>query len=75
MVASSSLFFFSAAVNFPVPGSGEVQGVRGKQAGAGKASRFTGVTRRGNRWQAEIKVDGTHRHLGTFDTEEEAASA
>jgi hypothetical protein len=40
-------------------------------------SKFLGVTKRKDtgRWTAQIKVNGTHKSLGTFDTEEEAAFA
>jgi hypothetical protein len=36
-------------------------------------SRFKGVTRKGDKWRAQIKVNGRNVHLGCFDSEEEAA--
>jgi len=36
---------------------------------------FLGVTRDGNRWRAKIQVDGHHRHLGVYETPEEAHQA
>lgn len=40
-------------------------------------SGITGVRmdKRIQKWVAEIKIDGTGRHLGSFDTIEEAAAA
>lgn len=38
-------------------------------------SGFRGVHRRGDRWRAIISVDGKNRHLGDFDTPEQAAAA
>lgn len=40
-----------------------------------KGSRFKGVRKMKNRYNAQIKVDGTCRHLGMFDSEEAAANA
>ena len=37
------------------------------------ASRFKGVYPQGSRWRAHIRVDGVLKHLGTYDTEEDAA--
>lgn len=34
-----------------------------------------GVVRRRKRWHAQINVEGRRRHLGTFDTEQEARRA
>lgn len=39
------------------------------------ASPFRGVTRNKRRWSAGVQVDGKRHHLGTFDTQEEAARA
>lgn len=41
----------------------------------GTSSRFKGVDfyKRNGKWRARIKRDGRLRHLGTFDSEEEAA--
>ena len=41
----------------------------------GGSSRFVGVTRRGNRWQAEITVHRKHIYIGLFGDEVEAAKA
>lgn len=41
-------------------------------AGYGK-SRFKGVSPNGKRWRAFISADGGLKHIGTFDTELEAA--
>jgi hypothetical protein len=38
------------------------------------ATRFKGVKRCRNKWQARIAMDGKSRELGTFDTEEVAAA-
>lgn len=38
-------------------------------------SGFKGVGQRAGRWRAQIRVEGTPRHLGYFDTAEEAARA
>ncbi len=47
-----------------------------RTAVAGSSSRFKGVHRHElGRWRAQISVDGKQRHLGLFDTEEEAARA
>lgn len=41
----------------------------------GSSSRFVGVHRKRNKWCAQIKIDGKSTHIGTFDTEAEAANA
>lgn len=38
-------------------------------------SGYKGVTRARNGWRAQIRADGVPRHLGTFDTPEEAYAA
>lgn len=38
-------------------------------------SGHAGVSRHGSRWQAGIRIGGRRRHLGLFDTPDEAASA
>ena len=38
-------------------------------------SGFRGVHRRGTRWRAIISINGKNRHLGDFDTPDEAAAA
>lgn len=37
-----------------------------------KSSRFSGVSRRGQRWEAKIWINGRHKALGVFDAETEA---
>ncbi len=39
------------------------------------AGHFRGIFRFGNRWSARLKVNGKSRHLGMFDTPEDAARA
>jgi hypothetical protein len=39
------------------------------------ASRFKGVSRRGDKWRASIQAYGKRFYLGIFETEEEAAEA
>lgn len=47
----------------------------GNQRARAHSSRFKGVYRnKQGRWQTQISVEGVKRHLGTFDTEEEAGS-
>jgi len=36
-------------------------------------SKYRGVTKRGKKWEAGIKVDGRRKSLGRFDREDEAA--
>jgi hypothetical protein len=38
-------------------------------------SGFKGVTKRGKKWEANIKFDGRHIYLGRYETVEEAAMA
>lgn len=42
-----------------------------------KHSKFNGVQRSesGNRWRADLCVNGKYKYIGTFDTEEEAGNA
>lgn len=39
------------------------------------SSGYRGVCRYGEKWQAYLNVDGARRHIGTFESKEEAASA
>ena len=39
------------------------------------SSRFRGVTKNGNRWQAQIRYQGRNYYIGLWRTEEEAAAA
>lgn len=41
----------------------------------GGTSRFVGVRRRGDKWEAGVQCRGKYYHLGTFATEIEAAKA
>ncbi len=39
-------------------------------------SAFRGVSQaKGGKWSAQLKIYGRQKHLGTFDTEEDAARA
>ena len=38
-------------------------------------SEYIGVNKNGNKWQTKIKINGKQKHLGLFNTEEEAAEA
>lgn len=42
---------------------------------AGTSSRFKGVSKRGGKFCARVKVDGKQKHLGCFESEENAARA
>lgn len=46
-----------------------------RHARSDSGSGLLGVRRMRTRWQAVIKVDGSRKHLGTFDTPEEAHAA
>ena len=48
--------------------------VTGKENRQNKTSA-KGIRQRGNKWTAQIYVDGKHKHLGTFDTATEARNA
>eukprot|EP00618_Florenciella_parvula_P009066 CAMPEP_0119528176 /NCGR_PEP_ID=MMETSP1344-20130328/42442_1 /TAXON_ID=236787 /ORGANISM="Florenciella parvula, Strain CCMP2471" /LENGTH=83 /DNA_ID=CAMNT_0007567525 /DNA_START=95 /DNA_END=343 /DNA_ORIENTATION=+ len=43
----------------------------------GRASRFRGITwyKKSSKWKAQITVAGKFKHLGYFETEEQAARA
>eukprot|EP00955_Chlamydomonas_euryale_P080392 363419-Chlamydomonas_euryale.AAC.3 len=43
----------------------------------GQSSRYRGVTfnKKSKKWQSVLNVSGSHVHLGTFNTEEDAAVA
>jgi hypothetical protein len=43
--------------------------------GAALSSRYKGVTRRGNRWIAQLQFESRHYYLGIHNTEELAADA
>ena len=45
------------------------------RAPCGGSSRFVGVYRKRNKWQAEIRCEGKYFYLGLFDDEVEAAKA
>lgn len=46
-----------------------------RSIGKRNKSGFKGVYRSGNKWKAGISKDGKNRHLGSFDTPEEAHNA
>jgi hypothetical protein len=48
------------------------QNLANRGAQKNNTSGFKGVTARGHKWQAAIKVNGQYIHLGTRDTPEEA---
>jgi len=48
---------------------------RGKEDGSKKEVKFKGVIKRGERFQAQIYIDGKRQVLGTFDTAKKAARA
>ena len=53
-----------------------IQIPRDESSREGKSSQYVGVTAHGNRWQAQCASPyHSSRHIGTFDTEEEAARA
>jgi hypothetical protein len=56
-----------AQLNFPAEGG----------SGSRKSSKYRGVSwvKSRNKWQASIMYDGKHRHLGSFEGEEQAARA
>ncbi len=47
------------------------------QGGGQQSSIFRGVTfnKKSRKWQSVLNVSGSHVHLGTFNSEEEAATA
>ena len=51
------------------------QNGRNRGIGPNNTSGFKGVSRHGARWRAYIAVNYQRRHLGTFDTKEEAREA
>jgi hypothetical protein len=57
--------------------STRAENIRNSRAPSSNTSGFKGVSRskRSRRWQAHIKVDGRSKHLGCFDTPEEAHAA
>lgn len=40
-----------------------------------KSSKYQGVSKSGNKWSSRIRKEGVKYHLGTYDTEAEAAEA
>jgi hypothetical protein len=52
-------------VNFPIKGQ--------KKAIKKGTSEYRGVVRAGRKWKAAINIDGKMKHLGSFETEEDAA--
>lgn len=40
-----------------------------------RSGRYKGVTRRGSRWRAQIRIDWHQMQIGTYDTAEDAARA
>lgn len=53
----------------------DVQNSSNRKVKANSASGLKGVTKRGSKWYAAIKVNGEFKHLGCFATPELAAKA
>lgn len=51
------------------------QNMRNRVGTKNSKSIYKGVSCNRNRWRARIKIEGKEKHLGTFDTEIEAAQA
>ena len=48
---------------------------RKKEDGSKKEVKYKGVTKKGEKFRAQIYIDGTMQNLGTFDTAKKAARA
>jgi len=48
---------------------------RKKDGGTKKEVKYKGVSKRGEKFQAQINIDGKQQYLGTFDTRKKAARA
>lgn len=54
----------------------QAQNLRNTSSRLNSSSRFKGVSLRPNgKWKAQIQINGCNKHIGYFDTEEEAATA
>jgi hypothetical protein len=47
---------------------------RNRPTAANKTSAHRGVSRRGNRWQVVVRVDGRPKHIGSFANEADAGA-
>lgn len=59
-------------VNFPEPGSEQMQAVKGRIHKVANTSQYRGVSRSSHnpqKWLAQIRRQGVHTYLGTFDSE------
>lgn len=48
---------------------------RNRKSRSGSTSKYLGVSKSGNKWHAQIEVNGMAKHLGFFSVEEDAAIA
>jgi hypothetical protein len=39
-----------------------------------RKTKYTGVTKHGDKWRARIRIEGKNKHLGLFNTPEEASN-
>lgn len=46
---------------------------KNRKSATDSASKYLGVSRMGRKWRARISVNGKMRHLGVFESEEQAA--
>ncbi|HHS83697.1 MAG TPA: hypothetical protein ENK38_02070 [Gammaproteobacteria bacterium] len=53
----------------------KLQNAQNRKLGLNNTSGYLGVSASGNKWQAKIVVNRKPRHLGVFDTPEEAGDA
>jgi len=63
------------ASDIALAASGEMVSVRTDPLSVSHASQFPGVWKKGNKWRACMSVNNKTVHLGSFDTEAEAAAA
>jgi hypothetical protein len=54
---------------------GNQENSRNTKISKANTSGFKGVTRRGNKWESSIKIEGRYKYLGRFNSPEEAAAA
>tara|TARA_R110000765_G_scaffold292595_1_gene388137 strand:- start:20 stop:496 length:477 start_codon:yes stop_codon:yes gene_type:complete len=49
------------------------QNTRNQKKRENTSSKYIGVFKSGNKWVAQIRIDGKNKHLGSYETEEEAS--